>query len=264
MLANLQMASKSILIDASGRVKPPGDDVGVSEQTLEKRTVTPAPELASRPISRRRRSPWLLGGGIDGNEQLTAMTGILLLILLAALGVTILRIGQLIWLHLFLGLLLIGPVVLKIASTSYRFLRYYTRNVVYIAKGPPAVLLRTIGPLVVLTTVGVFLTGVLLLFNGPVNRSSLLFLHKATFVLWLVFMALHVLGHLPGLGRAAQAMRLGGDSTGPKVSAASGGAAGRWLAIASAIVGGLVLAVVLIPHFGAWTGHLALWRHHDH
>jgi len=39
----------------------------------------------------------LLGGGTQGNEQITAVTGVVLIVLLAALGVTILRIRQLIW-----------------------------------------------------------------------------------------------------------------------------------------------------------------------
>jgi hypothetical protein len=51
----------------------------------------------------------ITGGGPAGNEQLTSITGTILLVLLAAIGVTIVRIGQLLWLHLFLGLLLIGP-----------------------------------------------------------------------------------------------------------------------------------------------------------
>ena len=59
----------------------------------------------------------------------------ILLVLLAALGVTILRIGQLTWLHFFLGLLLIGPVGLKMASTGYRFMRYYTGSPAYVAQG---------------------------------------------------------------------------------------------------------------------------------
>jgi len=62
----------------------------------------------------------LLGGGVDGNEWLTTATGV---VLLAVLGVTIVRIGQLIWLHLFLGLLLLGPVALKLGSAGYRFIR---------------------------------------------------------------------------------------------------------------------------------------------
>jgi hypothetical protein len=70
-----------------------------------------------------------------------------LLILLAVLGVTILRIGQLISVHLFLGLLLIGPVGLKMASTGYRFVRYYTGSPTYRRKGPPETWLRMLAPL---------------------------------------------------------------------------------------------------------------------
>jgi hypothetical protein len=80
----------------------------------------------------------LTGGGTDGNRQLTAITGTILLVLLAVIGVTILRIGQLISVHLFVGLLLIGPVVLKLASTGYRFARYYSHNRAYRREGPPA------------------------------------------------------------------------------------------------------------------------------
>ena len=57
-------------------------------------------------MSSRRGRPFL-GGGIDGNERLTAVAGVLLLVLFAVIGVTIIRIGQLLWLHLFLGLLAI-------------------------------------------------------------------------------------------------------------------------------------------------------------
>ena len=73
------------------------------------------------------------------------MTGVILIVLFAVLGVTIVQIGQLIWLHLFLGLLLLGPVLLKLASTGYRFLRYYTHDAIYRAKGPPMPALRADG-----------------------------------------------------------------------------------------------------------------------
>jgi hypothetical protein len=36
----------------------------------------------------------LLAGGTEGNERLTVLTGLLLTVLLAALGITIVRIGQ--------------------------------------------------------------------------------------------------------------------------------------------------------------------------
>jgi integral membrane sensor domain MASE1 len=85
-------------------------------------------------MSSRRGRPFL-GGGIDGNERLTAVAGVLLLVLFAVIGVTIIRIGQLPWLHLFLGLLLIGPVALKLASTGYRFARYYLATAAYRLNG---------------------------------------------------------------------------------------------------------------------------------
>jgi hypothetical protein len=90
-------------------------------------------QRAEQTLPSRRGRPF--GGGTDGNEQLTAITGAVLLIALAVLGVTIIRIGQLLWLHLFLGLLLIGPVALKLASTGYRFARYYLATAAYRLSG---------------------------------------------------------------------------------------------------------------------------------
>jgi hypothetical protein len=49
--------------------------------------------------------------------------------------------------HIFLGLLLLPPVALKLASTGWRFLRYYSRNAAYRHEGPPRLLLRTLAPL---------------------------------------------------------------------------------------------------------------------
>ena len=62
----------------------------------------------------------------------------MLLVGFAIEGVTILRIGRLLTLHFFLGLLLIGPVLLKIGSTGYRIARYYTGATPYVRRGPPA------------------------------------------------------------------------------------------------------------------------------
>lgn len=197
----------------------------------------------------------LLGGGTAGNEQLTNITGMLLIVLLAVLGVTILRIGQFIWLHLFLGLLLVGPVVLKMASTGYRFLRYYTGDRIYVAKGPPELVLRLLGPVVVVSTVVVFVSGVVLMFEGPAHRSLLLLIHKASFILWLVATGLHVLGHLPSLGRSLRSVPVAG-------AAAGAGTAGRWIVLAGALVGGVVLAVALIPHFSLWTAPGAFPHEH--
>lgn len=84
-------------------------------------------------------------GGAAGNERLTALTGMVLLVLLAVEGVTILSVQRLLTVHFFVGMLLIGPVVLKICSVSCRFVRYYTGAASYRRKGPPAPLLRLLG-----------------------------------------------------------------------------------------------------------------------
>ena len=78
----------------------------------------------------------LVAGGTEGNERLTVVAGALLIVLLAAVGVTIVFIGRLLWWHLFLGLAVIGPVGLKVGSTGYRFMRYYTADPPTVAKGP--------------------------------------------------------------------------------------------------------------------------------
>jgi hypothetical protein len=224
----------------------------------------------TRPRDRSRREPAasrarsgftsrIRGGGTDGNEQLTTVTGMLLIVLLAVLGVTIPDLRQLISVHLFVGLLLLGPVALKMASTGYRFARYYTGNREYRRKGPPELILRLIGPLVVLSTVGVFATGIALLVVGPNHRNPWLLLHKATFVVWLLFMGLHVLGHLPAVVRALGIGRRGDE----QLAGAASGAIGRWIAITGAVAAGLVLALLLIPDFSAWTAP-GVFHHHHH
>ena len=211
-------------------------------------------------IGRWWRTASVTGGGTDGNEKLTAVNGAILIVLLAVLGFTIPQLRQFIWLHLFMGLLLIGPVLLKMASTGYRFFRYYTHDVEYQRKGPPEVALRLIAPLVVISTVAVFVTGIALLIVGPTHRDPWLLLHKVSFIVWIVFTSLHILGHLPAVGRA---LGIGGRVQAQHLGAA-GGATGRWIALTGALVGGLVLAIVLIPTFTSWTAHSVFLHHHHH
>jgi hypothetical protein len=208
-------------------------------------------QLASRePAVRadRVRRSRLLGGGTDGNEQLTAVVGVILLVLFAVLGVTIVRIGQLIWLHLFLGVILAAPVALKIASTGYRFARYYTANPAYKRKGPPAPALRVLGPLLILITFVVFLTGLLLLVGGPSTSSVVRQLHKLSFFAWLAVVGIHVLGHLAELPGSVRAVsRAEGRTTDLP------GARGRRMAIIGSLAVGLVLALLFLPDIHPWT-----------
>lgn len=205
---------------------------------------------------RGARGGRLTGGGTTGNERLTTVVGATLIVLLLVIGVTILRIRQLLSVHLFVGLLLVPPVLLKMSSTGYRFLRYYTGDARYRRKGPPELALRLLAPMVVLSTVVVFATGVALLFAGPSSRGTLLPIHKDSFFVWAAFMAVHVSGHLPSMSAVLRADY--GASAG--LSSDVTGRAGRMVALTGALVVGAVLAVLLIPEFGPWVNGPTLFH----
>jgi hypothetical protein len=184
--------------------------------------------------------------GAEGNAKLTAMTGALLLAGFVIEGLTILEIHRLLFWHFLVGLLLIGPVLLKIASTTYRFARYYTRSAPYVRKGPPSPVLRVLGPLVIFTSVGVLGTGVMLAVVGP-GSGPWLFLHKASFVLWFGVMTIHVLNYAPRLPRLL-GMR---TEHGGRAVAVPGGAA-RWLLLAGSLAVGIGVAAVTMQLSAKW------------
>jgi hypothetical protein len=194
--------------------------------------------------------------GVAGNERLTAMTGAVLLVLFAAEGVTLLRIHQLLTLHFFLGMLLVGPVALKVASTGYRFVRYYAGAGPYVRKGPPAPIMRLLGPVVMATSLAVLGTGVMLALVGP-GSSPWIFLHKASFAAWFGAMTIHVLVYAPRLPR----LLLGGHgserswaqrSGAQRVGAALGGRGLRWLLLAASLACGLLLAAGTLHLTSRW------------
>jgi hypothetical protein len=191
----------------------------------------------------------IAASGPDGNAHLTAMTGAVLLVGFAIEGATILELNRLLWLHFAVGFLLLGPVVLKIGSTLYRFARYYTGSGPYVRKGPPAPVLRVLGPLVVLTSVAVLGTGVVLAVVGP-GQGNWLFLHKAAFVLWFGVMTVHVVAYAPRLPR----LLLGGRDQGhPGPSTAPGGPL-RYLALGAALAAGILVAGATMHLSSEWTG----------
>jgi hypothetical protein len=202
---------------------------------------------AAAPPALRPAARGLFAGGTTGNELLTSVTGAALIFLLAVIGVTILSIGQLLSVHLFVGLVLLGPIALKLVSTGYRFVRYYTGNPRYRGKGAPPMQLRLLAPLVVVSTAAVMASGVALLIAGPQARGTFLVgLHKASFVVWLAVTSVHVLAHLPETWRG-----LGADY-GSRLLQTPDGRAGRALALAAALVLGVVIAILFIPMFGPW------------
>jgi hypothetical protein len=158
-------------------------------------------------------------GGPAGNARLTAWTGLVLLILLAVEGVTLIDVRGLVTWHIVVGSLLVPPALLKTATTGWRMVRYYAGNRDYRLAGPPPMLLRLLAPLVVISTLALLTSGIVVGVVGPDSArgslwgtpASLLFLHQASFAVWVVATSLHVLGRLvPAAriigGRAASAV----------------------------------------------------------
>jgi hypothetical protein len=198
-----------------------------------------------------RGTPATAGGrrgdsGVEANARLTAMTAAVLFVLLAVEGLTVLHVSGLLNVHVFVGMLLVPPVLLKIASTTWRFARYYLGDPAYRRKGPPPPLLRLLGPVVVVVTLAVLASGIALLLAPVSARSQLLLLHEASFVVWLAVMAVHVLGHL--LDTARLAPRDWYHRTRRQVR----GAGARQWAVAATVGLGLVLGAVLLPKVGPW------------
>jgi hypothetical protein len=180
--------------------------------------------------------------GVAGNGRLTAALGALLLVLLAAEGLTIPFIGQLREEHILLDMLLLGPVAAKLASAGYRFARYYLASPAYVHKGPPQIALRLLAPGVIFTTVALFGTGVALLIVGPDGELS--FLHKVSFIAWFALMTIHVLGHILELpGPAFADWRRGAQLSGAGL---------RLAAIAAALAIGAGLVLLSFSAAGSW------------
>lgn len=201
------------------------------------------------PSRSARRRPPVVRDGVEGNSRITGGAAAILLALLAVEGATIPLIGQLLGPHIFIGMLLVAPVALKLGSTGYRFVRYYSGTPAYVRKGPPPIILRLLGPIVVLTSVMLFATGIALLVAGPPS-NTLILAHKVSFILWFGAMTIHVLGHvleIPSLampdwrrhgGREAElagsgarvVLLLGSLALGLALALATYSAAGPWIA----------------------------------
>ena len=184
---------------------------------------TPVAEVVTTAVGQAHREDPALPrtGGPAGNARLTAWLGLFLLVAFLVECATLLSLHGLLSAHIFVGALLVPLALAKTVTTTWRMLRYYGRNVDYRRAGPPPLLLRLLGPLVVLTSLAVLGTGLALIALGSNEggrlgsfagfRLDALTLHKAAFVLWLVVTSLHT------LGRVVPAALIAGKRIGPRV-----------------------------------------------
>src|SRR5262249_46348799 len=138
---------------------------------------------------------------------------------------------------------------LKLASTTYRAARYYLRDPRYQARGAPPWVLRILGPIVAISTVALLASGIALVVVPRHTVSWLGDLHRASFLVWLGVMVIHVLGHLLETGRLAAADFRPGTR---RIK----GATLRPIVVASCLVLGAALGA-------ATTGWATNWRGHD-
>src|SRR5579863_6886118 len=133
---------------------------------------------------------------VVGNEQLTTLAGAVLLVLIVVELVTVPNLRTLLSVHVFIGILLVGPLVIKLGSTGYRFLRYYTRSSAFVRKGPPHLPLRLLAPLLVATTLLIVGSGIGLVVTDPLHPGPLLLVHGLSTLIWLPLLAIHVFAYL--------------------------------------------------------------------
>jgi hypothetical protein len=183
----------------------------------------------------------------DGNERLTAAVGVVLVVLtIAELATNVLGLHQLLSVHVFIGLVLIPPVLLKLASTGWRFIRYYTGSEPYTSKGAPELPMRLLAPLLVAATVILFASGVAM---GVLHGQPLVVarrLHGPASVIWMILVGIHVLVYLKrALISSSEDLRATSRASVP-------GASWRSYLLAGAIVAGLVVGVATLPVQDHW------------
>jgi hypothetical protein len=183
-----------------------------------------------------------------GNARLTALVGVLLLGPVAVeLATIVLGVHSFMSLHVFVGLALIPAVLLKLASTGWRFARYYTRSRAYVEHGAPQLGMRLLAPLFVAATVVLFSSGVAM---GLVHGQALVVarrLHGPASVVWLVLFGVHALVYLRR-ALISSSSEVGGD--GRSVP----GRRRRGYVIATAVVFGLVIGAATVPAQHRWVG----------
>src|SRR5712691_4172331 len=184
---------------------------------------------------------------VVGNERLTALAGAVLLVLIVVELVSSASLHAGIAIHIFVGVGLSGPLAVKLGSTFYRFLRYYTRSPAFVRRGPPRLPLRVLAPLLVVTTLVVIGSGIGLVVTGPAQAGPLLPMHNLSVLVWLPMIAIHVFAYIWRTPRlvADDWRKPSGRSLAP----------GRGLRLGvnlGALLAGAVAAILLFPVATPW------------
>ncbi len=205
-------------------------------------------ERPAGPAGRERRDTGNGAGwfGVVGNERLTTLAGAVVLVLIVVELVTTAALHALLSAHIFVGVILAGPLAVKLGSTGYRFLRYYSGSPAFVRKGPPRLELRVLAPLLVATTLVLIGSGIGLLVTGSSQPGPLLAVHNISALLWLPMIAIHTFAYVWRVPRSLA------DDWGTLPAKP---ASGRWLRLSvnlGAPLGGAAAAVFVLPSAAPW------------
>ena len=185
--------------------------------------------------------------GVAANERLTAMAGAALLVVFVVEIATVSDLGALLSVHVFVGVLMAGPLAVKLGSTGWRFVRYYTGNPAFVRHGPPPLRLRLLAPFVVASTLAVVGSGIALVVTGPASPGPFVALHVISFLVWMPAIAIHVIGHLPEVPRLiGKDWRRGAPDPAPGRLFRPGVTLGM-------LAAGAIAALLLSPAAATWT-----------
>lgn len=179
-----------------------------------------------------------LDPGVRSNLRLTSVVGTAMLVPLVIVSLTGLAFDHFWRVHYFAGFLLVPLVLVKLMSTGWRMARYYLGNPRYRAAGPPVPLLRLLAPVFVLSTVVLFVSGIVMWFaHSRLQPWSTL--HTDSAVVFTITGSIHVLAYLRRAGsETAAELSRRRDAIPPR--------ARRRGAVIATIAVGVVLAVVTI------------------
>jgi hypothetical protein len=194
------------------------------------------------------RNPIIAGGlRVAANSRLTAMSAIVLSALFCIQTTTVvLGVKSVLTLHVVIGLLLVPPLLVKIGSVSWRFIKYYRGDPAFRKKGPPKPAMRLLGPLLLFTTVVLLVSGVTLLLAPSSFGGSIRRIHGGSFYIWLLLVLVHVVAHAKDIRRVAPRDWV------HRSRKAVPGALVRQMVVLGSLAVGLVLALTLVSHVGTY------------
>jgi len=184
---------------------------------------------------------------VEANARLTVNTASVLLALFAVqIATVIIKPRKALTLHVMVGLILVPPLVVKISSVAWRFIKYYRRDEMYRRMGAPRPALRLLGPILVLATVTLVASGITLLLSPTAFGGSLRRIHSIAFYAWLVLVVAHVCLHWRDVRGLAMKDWVRRSRT------AVPGALVRQAVVLISLVVGLMLGLSLVSNVGSY------------